>query len=447
MAPQNVNNTNGRPRGRPRGRGRGRGGKTNQFKAATSNYTLDDLKEKRRRSASLDSGKSFGTEALVTNSPAKRPAPSVSDSEDLEILMDTPRNSIAVSTAEEANEETLIDNIGSQGNSKNCLGSGNLVNSDAPICSEKNASSSGSPPPPLPPLRDKKIPPPDHTNTNILLQQMLNRFEKVEDKLKKLDTMEIQLTKLDVIEGNSVKLNGVVQGIKSSLSNLHGDVETVKREAEANKKKFESEISTLKSTLEAQEAKFQSWAENITGEIENRVAAKTQLHFNRFTHHLESAFIKEQASNRKPSLIFSGIQEDDQSSDLAKIRDICNTYLGVSRLAIVTAYRLGTKKPSSSKPRPILVRFSLPKDRNRVWRAKKKLQQGQGSNIWIQEDMPRALREDLSVLLKVAKHASSLQKEEYNSITVKDFRLHFKGRSYSPAELELLPYELRPSSL
>lgn len=61
--------------------------------------------------------------------------------------------------------------------------------------------------------------------------------------------------------------------------------------------------------------------------------------------------------------------------------------------------------------------------------------------------MPQALREDLRVLIKVAKHAASLGKEEYKSLHVKEFRLHLGGKSYNPAQLEKLPYELRPSSL
>lgn len=61
--------------------------------------------------------------------------------------------------------------------------------------------------------------------------------------------------------------------------------------------------------------------------------------------------------------------------------------------------------------------------------------------------MPGPLKEDLRVLIKVAKRASSLNKEEYQSIQIKDFRLHFNGKSYGPSELELLPFDLRPSSI
>lgn len=61
--------------------------------------------------------------------------------------------------------------------------------------------------------------------------------------------------------------------------------------------------------------------------------------------------------------------------------------------------------------------------------------------------MPRCLRDDLRILLKVAKHADSLWKEEYKSIRVRDFQLIYEGKKFSAAELELLPEELRPSSL
>lgn len=75
------------------------------------------------------------------------------------------------------------------------------------------------------------------------------------------------------------------------------------------------------------------------------------------------------------------------------------------------------------------------------------LQRDTENDVWIQEDMPKLLKEDLRILMRVAKQAASLNKEEYSSIRVKDFRLHFNGESYKPSDLESLPHDLCPSTL
>lgn len=407
-----------------------------------SNYTLDDLKEKRRRSASLDSGRTLGPDPLLTGSPAKKMAPSLSDPEDFEVFSPTDKDHTSV-VLDYRDSPNVLD---PKESARESLDQDNQVSPSNVAPTQSAPTAEGAPSFQTPP-QDPHNPASYPDNTNALLHQMLSRFEKVEDKLKKLDTMEVQLAKLDVIEGNSAKLSKDILGMKNSLTSLHSDVDSVRKEADSTKNKLEKEISDLKTALVNQEAKMQSMVEGMAGEIEDRVVAKTKLHFNGFTHHLEHAFIKEQAANRKLNLIFSGIQEDANSSDLAKIREICKTQLGLKQLAIGSAHRIGTKRPSASKPRLVLVHFSAFEDRKRVWQLKKKFQHSPGVSVWVQEDMPRALREDLRILLKDAKYANSLHKEEYKSISVKDFRLHFNGESFGAHELERLPYELRPSSL
>lgn len=94
-----------------------------------------------------------------------------------------------------------------------------------------------------------------------------------------------------------------------------------------------------------------------------------------------------------------------------------------------------------------MVKFATPTDRLKVWQAKKHLQRAPGGKIWIQEDMPRCLKEDLRILLRVARYAESLRKDEYNGVRVKNYQLLLQGKCYDASELENLPLELRPSSL
>lgn len=162
---------------------------------------------------------------------------------------------------------------------------------------------------------------------------------------------------------------------------------------------------------------------------------------------MENAFVRDQTIARRCNLVFTGVQESLDKSVTNIIQDICHKHLGVPDVSIDTAYRLGERKETSFSPRPILVRFNKMADRSRIWQGKKHLQRAPGGKIWIQEDMPRCLREDLRILLRVARQSEALQREEFKGIKVKDFHLLYQGKSYSASELESLPPELRPSSL
>lgn len=180
--------------------------------------------------------------------------------------------------------------------------------------------------------------------------------------------------------------------------------------------------------------------------MEEKVLTKTRQHFNEFSQQIEYAFILEQAAARKLNLLFTGIPENERVPDIAKIRNICSSVLKINKLSIASAQRIGVRSASAGRPRPILARFGSMPDRSRVWQAKNLLQHSPGGKIWMQEDMPKTLKEDLRVLLMVAKHASTIDKEEYKSIKVRDFCLHYNGKSYCPVELETLPYGSHPST-
>lgn len=285
-------------------------------------------------------------------------------------------------------------------------------------------------------------------DSSHILQKLFARFDTVENKLKKLDSMEMQfsksqLSKSDVIESKTDGLVTDMQTVQGSINSLRNEVESVKSKAKSVEVELRKEVSSLQAQIKTQDAKMA----RLAGEVEDRVLEATHSHFNDFTRHIELAFVKEQAANRKQNLILSGVPENERVPDIAKVCNICSSSLKLSNLSIDSATRMGAQAHSSDRPRPILVHFANIADRRKVWQAIKKLQKKAGNKIGVQEDMPRALREDLRVLIKVAKQAASLGKEEYNSIRVRDFRLLLHDKSYGTSELELLPYDLRPSTI
>lgn len=203
------------------------------------------------------------------------------------------------------------------------------------------------------------------------------------------------------------------------------------------------EISALKSQIQSQQDLFAS----LASKVHQNVLEETKFHFNAFCKNMETAFVKEQAANRKNNLIFSGVPESHNKSDFRLINDLCSSSLGLRGVGIVSAYRMGSTREGTNYIRPIMVNFRSPPDRARVWQAKKRLKRPRDSQIWIHEDTPKCLQDDLRILLRVAKHAGTLGKEEYDAIRVRDYYLIYKGTKYNASELEHLPLEIRPSTL
>lgn len=280
-------------------------------------------------------------------------------------------------------------------------------------------------------------------DAGALLQQLVNRISGMEDKLNKLDSMERKLNKLDGIEAKTNSIDSQMQGIQSSVDSLDREVTSIKTNVRSNEERMEQEIAALKTKLNSQEDRFQS----VVDGLRNDILAETQNNFSGFTRHLEYAFVKEQAANRKMNLIFTGVPEGGCGSDHGVLRDIFKEGLGLRDVFFDTAFRMEAQRAGSGRPRHLMVRFRFLADRRRVWQAKKRLQQGDYNYVWIQEDMPRGLKEDLRILLRVAKQAEFLRKEEYRDLRVRDFRLYLSGKCYHPSELETLPVELRPSTL
>lgn len=226
------------------------------------------------------------------------------------------------------------------------------------------------------------------------------------------------------------------------MEGLDKEIGSLKQKVESNEGHVNQEMAALRAQVKLQDEKIQYLASGLKEEI----LTETQKHFNGFTRHLEWAFVKEQAATRRQNLIFTGVEEGG-GSELTVIRDICKTGLRINNISITSAYRVGTRSGGSYNPRSIMVHFRSVPDRSRVWQAKKRLQRGDYTKVWIQEDMPRILKEDLCILIKVAKRAEFLNKEEYRSLKVKDFCIHLNGMVYPPSSLESLPIELRPSTI
>lgn len=435
MAAGKWEKNNNKPAGRGRPPGRPRGKAKTLNRAISSNYTLDELQEKKKRSMNLRN--QSGSPAPA--SPAKRRTTiatmvSTRSSASARSGLASSPSAIPVPISSSTRQTRMTENIpipsdvpGVSPQSDSVAAEGGRGEGDTPTLLEDSHS-----------LSAREVP--CESVPSSVLNQLLDKFNTMENKLGKLDTMEKQLGKLDVIEAKATNIGAEVHNIQKSVESINKEIDTIKARVNENHATLKKDLEDFKSQQKVELAE-------AIATIRKEVTQESQRHFNAFTKHIENAFVREQTISRRGNLIFTGVQESIKSSDLNLILDICHSYLGISNLSIDVVYRLGAFREASNSPRPILVRFGRMADRTRVWKAKKLLQRAPGGKIWIQEDMPRCLREDLRILLRVARHAEALQKEEYKEIRVRDFQLLYQGRSYGVSELEFLPPELRPSSL
>lgn len=139
-----------------------------------------------------------------------------------------------------------------------------------------------------------------------------------------------------------------------------------------------------------------------------------------------------------------GVEEpkEGEEDEKSKVSDLLQNRLSIPRPKIERAVRMGASV--GKYPRPILVSFKHIDQRFQVWYKKGELNKDQTHKLWLQEDLPKPLRNELNTLLKVQKRAKLLP-EKYPDVKIKDFRIKIQGRFYRASELEHLPDDLKPS--
>lgn len=117
--------------------------------------------------------------------------------------------------------------------------------------------------------------------------------------------------------------------------------------------------------------------------------------------------------------------------------------MGLKNLRIGLIYRLGTFQADNLHPRPLVVNFPDIKERWAIWGKKGSIKRTKESPIWIQEDLPKQLREDNRLLHRIAKVAN-LFPDRYEGVRIKDYGIFINGTKFGPGKLQNLPEELRP---
>ncbi|XP_062589937.1 uncharacterized protein LOC134251550 [Saccostrea cucullata] len=240
-------------------------------------------------------------------------------------------------------------------------------------------------------------PPPAHSNTRPYDAQ--GRPTWVSEIFLKLSIIDKKLSKINEI---NVKLERVMQ-----------KVHTVEAEMD-NLKKTSGNMGNAKGSL-------RKTSDEVKGQISELAKAQKTM---------EDTITDLQCRSMRDNLLFFGLAEyrgDRREKCAALISDFCETQLDLPHIGenIERAHRIGKVDQERDKPRPIVVKFSSYRIREKVRENAPKLA---GTRFSIQEQFPKKIQEARSKLYPIMNEARRNQKR---ASLIRD-KLYINGEEYIP---------------
>lgn len=233
-------------------------------------------------------------------------------------------------------------------------------------------------------------------------------------------------TDLNVVQSSVKKNSSQLQQIEHQLSEYNPNgvsADEIQEKIDlAVEKKFQELQSTFKEDLR----------QDIKGEVASN--QKTQDENQAYEK------LKDQAYRNRFNLLVFGIPESSSAEqDRVAVLDFFSSKMGVSKPNLSALYRLG--RHGNGRHRPIVVKFVDINERWDIWKKRGTIKHDPENPVWIQEDLPKKLREDNRVLLRILKTAKSMSRSTYD-IKIQDFQIVLNGERYDMNNLFRLPREI-----
>lgn len=296
----------------------------------------------------------------------------------------------------------------------------------------------------------------DIGNINNKIGTLSNQMLGTQSDLKKIEK-KCEQESAD-LKGRMQKVEKGCQKIESAWKEcqiaLHKDLNVVQDSEKTNSSKITelanrlTEIEKIKDNLSDIQNKIESAAEDkfqvlqkalkqeVKKEMQDEIDTKQKKQEARQAYDK----MKNQAYSRRYNLLLFGIQENASSEqDYKSVTDFFLQRMNVKNPGMESLYRLGA--PNTNRPRPIVVEFSDIKERWDIWKKRGTIVFDPQNPVWIQEDLPRKLRQDNRVLLRILKTAKSLPDFSHD-IKIQDFQILLDGVNYGMDELHRLPREI-----
>ncbi len=249
------------------------------------------------------------------------------------------------------------------------------------------------------------------------------------EKLDKLDTLE-KLDKLDTLEVTTA-------GIQKTLDSMKQDIEkheTQIKDVENGVGFWEQEVEDVKNAT----ANNKEEIEDIKSSLKHGLLEVQALRMR--NAELRKSTVELDTYSRKENLVFDGIEEKEEENTWECLASILEQKLGIKdakSIRIQWCHRLGRKskdtvtpkkqsvstRETSARPRQVIVRFLCFQDRMKVWSSRRLLK---GTNIFINEDFPKAIQTARRVLTPHLKVALSKDKTAF----IRMDKPVIKGRAY-----------------
>lgn len=234
--------------------------------------------------------------------------------------------------------------------------------------------------------------------------------------LKSLMREVLAETGLDTLKDDLQTMQTDINSIKDSVEFAHQTSQNAKSQADENK------LLIVK----------------MAGEMD---LLKTQLKSER------DARLKLETYSRRSNLRFFGFTEslNEKDSDCERfVRDLWSNKLGITdNISIERCHRLGPRpKSGDTRSRPIIVKFSFYKERDRIWKSRKNLA---GTKIFMKEDYPPEIEKRVDRMMPI--FLAARKNSQFSNVKLIVDKLYISGTMYTVETIDRLPAPLQPESL
>lgn len=239
-----------------------------------------------------------------------------------------------------------------------------------------------------------------------------NKWSLIIDKLTNIEnntsTLSRDLTSLsEKVDSHSTQLltvNSTISSNEKRLSELHRKHNSIASEID---QKVEARFRSLKAALKKEN-------EILRGEL----LKQARIQAEKTTQDLRDEVLQDQCDARKHNLIIIGLRppKQDSGSEVDLAQSFFANRMGLTGVEVDVAYRLG--RPGGAGPRPLLVKFTRMAHRNKVWFAKSTIAQDKNSKVWIQEDLPKPVKNIHRTLYRILRAAKSMG-DRFHDVQIK----------------------------
>jgi ribA/ribD-fused uncharacterized protein len=206
-----------------------------------------------------------------------------------------------------------------------------------------------------------------------------------------------------------------------------------------------SKLDTISVTCAEQFTRITSLEKRNTA-LETRISQLEALNTD-----IQNKLLYQESYSRRQNLLFHGFPEQTWETEaqceiqirdyLRSIQDTDNKHVKFDKV-----HRIGQRKKSMNKPRPIIARFNDITDRQAVWKARPRIDTGSNKSVMITQDFPKEIQRRRRQLMPILKAAKSLDPYKENSYIFDD-KLVINNKTYTVNTLSALPRDLDPRLL